>query len=229
LLHKLGMIHTVTGLVPVFEGLREELIPDVKCFNIADEALLSMVTDAQGLTPAIYRRVVDDAVTAETAGADVILVTCSSISPCVDVAKNMVSVPVLKIDEPMVDEAISIGKRIGVAATARTTLKPTTELIRVRSMVAEKDTAIDAVFCEGAFDALMYGETERHDRIVRDHLHQMMQNNDVVVLAQASMARVADQIPDSEKRVPILSSPRLGMQRVRDVFNQLEKVERSAA
>jgi Asp/Glu/hydantoin racemase len=188
-----------------------------------------MVTDAQGLTPAIYRRVVDDAVTAETAGADVILVTCSSISPCVDVAKNMVSVPVLKIDEPMVDEAISIGKRIGVAATARTTLKPTTELIRVRSMVAGKDTAIDAVFCEGAFDALMYGETERHDRIVRDHLHQMMQNNDVVVLAQASMARVADQIPDSEKRVPILSSPRLGMQRVRDVFNQLEKVERSAA
>jgi hypothetical protein len=87
--------------------------------------------------------------------------------------------------------------------------------------MAGKDIQIDAVFCEGAFDALMSGDTERHDRIVRDYLYRMMESNDVVVLAQASMARVADQIPDSDKPVPILASPRLGMERVRDVIQQL--------
>jgi hypothetical protein len=51
-----------------------------------------------------------------------------------------------------------------------------------------------------------------------------MENNDVIVLAQASMARVADQIPASDRSVPILSSPRLGMERVRDVLNQLKSV-----
>lgn len=218
---KLGMIHTVTSLVPAFESLCQELIPDVKSFNIADEALLSLVFAAQGLTPAVYRRVADDAMTAEAAGADVILVTCSSISPCVDVAQTMVSVPVLKVDEPMVDKAISIGTRIGVAATVRTTLKPTTELIEMRSRAAGKQTKVDAVLCDGAFDALFSGDTVRHDQIVKDNLRRMMEDNDVIVLAQASMARVVDQIPGSEKRIPILSSPRLGMERVRAVFKQL--------
>ena len=217
----LGLIHTVTSLVPTFAGLCEELIPGVEPFNIADEALLRMVSAAQGLTPAIYRRVVEDAMTAEAAGADVVLVTCSSISPCVDVAQYMGSVPVLKIDEPMVDSAIATGTRIGVAATAGTTLKPTTQLITARSRAAGKGVKIDAVFCEGAFDALMSGDTERHDQIVKDYLYRMMERNDVIVLAQASMAGVADQIPDSDKTVPILASPRLGMKRVRDIIHQL--------
>jgi Asp/Glu/hydantoin racemase len=219
---KLAMIYTVTGLVPAFEDLSQELIPGVKPINIADEAVLTMVTEAGGLTPEIYRRVSEDTLAAEAAGADVILVTCSSISPCVDVAQKMVSVPVLKIDQPMVDKAISMGSRIGVAATAKTTLKPTAELIKARSEVAGVETVVNPVLCEGAFDALMADDMERHDQIVKDYLYQMMEDNDVIVLAQASMARVADQIPEDKKRVPILSSPRLGMENVRDVFEQLE-------
>ena len=219
--HTLAMIHTIAGLAPMFGELSKELMPDVDAFNIADEAVLRMGLAAGGLTPAMYRRVSDNAVYAEAAGADVILVTCSSISPCVDVAQKMVSVPVLKIDEPMVDKAISIGSHISVAATAPTTLKPTTGLIAARSQVAGKKTQIDAVMCEGAYDALFSGDTERHDQIIRDFLYRMMKHNDVIVLAQASMARVADQIPEGDKQVPILSSPRLGMGRVRDVIRQL--------
>ena len=138
---------------------------------------------------AFYRRVAEDAITAEAAGADVVLVTCSLISPCVDVAQNMVSIPVLKIDEPMADRAVDTGTSVGVAATATTTLKPTTELIKARARVAGKSVQVDAVLCEGAFDVLMSGDTEGHDRIVKEHLYRMMESNDVIVLAQASMAR----------------------------------------
>ena len=217
----LAMIHTIAKLAPIFESLCDELMPGVDRFNISDEGILYMVMAAEGLTPAIYRRVSDDVVCAEEAGADVILVTCSSISPCVDVAQKMVSVPVLKIDEPMVDKAISIGTRIGVAATAPTTLKPTSELIAARSRVAGKETQIEVVLCEGAHPAMLSGDMARHDQIVVEYLHQLMETNDVVVLAQGSMARVAEQIPESDRRIPILSSPRLGMERVRDVINQL--------
>lgn len=217
----LAMIHTIASLASMFQGLCKEIMPDVDTFNIADEGVLRMGLRAGGLTPAMYHRVCDDAAFAEAAGADVILVTCSSISPCVDVAQKVVSVPVLKIDEPMVDKAISIGPRVGVAATAPTTLKPTTELIAARSQVLDKDVQVDAVLCEGAYDALFAGDTERHDQIVLDFLRQMMKRNDVIVLAQASMARVADQIPEGERRVPILSSPKLGIERARDVIRRL--------
>ena len=217
----LAMIHTVAGLVPTFERLCDEMMPGVERFNIVDEGVLRMLLAADGLTPAVTRRVSDDVIHAEAAGAHVILVTCSSISPCVDVAQKMVSAPVLKIDEPMVDEAISIGTRIGVAATARATLQPTSEQIRARSQMAGQRTEIHPVLCEGAFQALLSGDVARHDQIVTEHLYRMMQANDVVVLAQASMARVAEMIPESDRRTPILSSPRLGVERARDVISQL--------
>ena len=40
----------------------------------------------------------------------------------------------------------------------------------------------------------------------------------MVVLAQASMARVVETLPESERTVPILSSPRLGVERVAELL-----------
>jgi aspartate/glutamate racemase len=217
----LALIHTVAGLVPMFNGLCDELLPDVKRFHIADEGLLRIVLSAGGLTPLAYRRVAEDALCAHQAGADCILITCSSISPCVDVAQKMLPVPVLKIDEPMADKAVGQGTRIGVLATAPTTLKPTSELIAARSAVAGKATQVQAVLAEGAYDRLMAGDMERHDQIVTDYLRKLMAVSDVVVLAQASMARIADAMPAAEKRIPILSSPRLGVTRAAEVVAKL--------
>ena len=43
---------------------------------------------------------------------------------------------------------------------------------------------------------------------------RLMARVDVVVLAQASMARVLEGLPESERRVPVLSSPMLAMERL---------------
>lgn len=219
---KLAFIHTVPSLVSLFTDLSVELLPDnVGVFHIADEILLKTVLSQGGLSPFIYRRVAENAVAAEEAGAHLVQLTCSSISPCADAARSMVGIPLLKIDEPMVDRAISLGKRIGVAATAPTTLKPTTELVHERARYHEKQVTVEAVLCEGAYAALFSGDAPTHDRIVRQNLVDLMARNDVVILAQASMARVADTIPAAEQAVPILSSPRLAMERARDVIQQL--------
>lgn len=212
---KLAMIHTIAKLVPVFEDLCDELLPDVHRFHIADEAAHQMLLTAQDLTPAIYRRLSEDVVSAEAAGADVILFTCSSSSPCVDVIRHMISVPLVKIDEPMVDRAISMGKRIGIAATAATTVKPTAELIAVRSKAIGKETQIEVALTKEAHRAMLRGNLVRHDQLVRDSLARLMEANDVIVLAQVSMAHVAEQIAEPDRRVPILSSPRLALERIR--------------
>lgn len=219
---KLIFIHTLPSLVKPFNKHVKELLPeDVEVNHIADEILLKVVLAQGGLSPFIHQRVAEHVVAAQTAGADVVQVTCSSISPCVDSASPMVGIPVLKIDEPMVDKAISLGTRIGIAATAPTTLKPTTDLVYTQSDAIDKQVKVDSVLCEGAYDALFSsGDRETHDRIVTETILQLMTRNDVVLLAQASMARVADSIPDEEKIVPILSSPRLAIERARDVINK---------
>lgn len=218
---KLGFIHTVPSLVGLFGDLSKELLPDdVEVFHIADELLLKVVLAQGGLSPFIFRRVAEHVIAAEEGGASVIQLTCSSISPCVDAARLLVGVPVLKIDEPMVDRALSLGDRIGIAATAPTTLKPTTELVYARAAVKGKQVKVESVLCEGAYKALFSGDSETHDRIVRQYLKELMRRNDVVILAQASMARVAGAIPTDDQIAPILSSPRLAMERARSVIEQ---------
>ena len=215
---KLAFVHTVPSLVGLFNDLSRELLPGVDVFHIADELLLKVVLAQGGLSPFIFQRVAEHVVAAERGGATAVQCTCSSISPCVDASRPLVGVPVLKIDEPMVDAALRIGHCIGIAATAPTTLKPTTELLHTRAAAQGMTVEVESVLCEGAYDALFSGDPQKHDRIVTEVLRGLMTRNDVVILAQASMARVAQGIPASEQRVPILSSPRLAMEHARSIL-----------
>ena len=216
---RLVLLHTVASLVEPFARLAAEILPqEVETVHVADELLLKIVLADGGLGPFAYRRVASHVAAAAEGGADAVMFTCSSISPCADPARLMVSIAVLKIDEPMVDKAISVGMRIGVAATVPTTLRPTTDLVLERARALGANVSVDPLLCEGAFDALLAGDPETHDRIVRECLRGLMSRNDVVVLAQASMAQVVDTLPETEMPVPILSSPRLAMERARDVL-----------
>ena len=216
---KLAFVHTVPSLVGLFNELSRELLPDVEVFHIPDEMLLKVVLAQGGLSPFIYQRVAEHIVAAERAGATAVQCTCSSISPCVEASRPFVGVPVFKIDEPMVEAAIHIGPRIGVAATAPTTLGPTTELVHTRAAALGIPVQVESVLCKGAYDALFSGDPHKHDQIVMQALCELMTRNDVVILAQASMARVAQAIPAEDKRVPIISSPRLAIEHVKSVFS----------
>lgn len=204
---KLGLIHTSATLVPVFQELCKASLPGVRTFNIVDDSLIGDVIAKGELTPHTARRVVDYVGSAEAAGADYILVTCSSIGAAVEAAAGLTQVPVLRVDQPMADIAIQTGKRIGVIATLPTTLAPTSDLVRRRAMVAGKEIELTSRLCEGAFEALMGGEPARHDAMVAEALRELSARVDVILLAQASMARVVNALSPEDKKVPIIASP----------------------
>ena len=204
---KLGLVHTSATLVPVFAQLCKEKLPEVEVFNIADDSLVKGIREAGSLTAQISRRVAGYLESAELAGADYILVTCSSIGPAVEAGARLTGVPVLRVDQPMADQAVQTGKRIGVIATLKTTLEPTADLIQRRAQQAGKEIELTSRLAEGAFEALMGGDPAKHDALVADALKALSQQVEVIVLAQASMARVVDALKPEEKRVPILASP----------------------
>ncbi|MDX3916083.1 MULTISPECIES: aspartate/glutamate racemase family protein [Olivibacter] len=204
----LGLIHTSATLIPVFQQLCQQYLPGVNLFNIVDDSLVKNIIARGGkLTPSISKRVADYVASAEDSGADYILVTCSSIGAAVEAAADTVRVPVLRVDQPMADLAVQKGKRIGVIATLRTTLEPTADLVQRRAALLGKEIEINARLCEGAFEALMGGDAAKHDELVAKALRQLTQEVDVILLAQASMARVVDTLADEDKGVPILASP----------------------
>jgi len=209
--HKLGLVHTSATLVPVFQSLCAEKLAGVPVFHISDDSLIKDVIAAGRLTPQVARRVNRLIEQAEEAGASHILVTCSSIGDAVEASIPFASVPVFRVDQPMADQAVASGQRIGVIATLPTTLEPTIRLVEKRARANNREVTVKAHLCKGAFEALMSGDSETHDRIVREGLNALMAGSDVIVLAQASMARVVQSLPESERRIPILSSPGLAI------------------
>ncbi len=212
-------LHTITSLAGLFTNLSKELLPaDIEVIHIADELLLKLIQTQGGVSPIVHRRVAEHAIAAEQAGAVAFQCTCSSISPCVDTVRPLVSILVLKIDDPMVGEALRLGTHVGVAATALTTLEPTTNLVHAHAAAMGRTVQVEPVLCEGAYAALLAGDLSTHDAIVRKHVMGLMDRNDVVILAQASMARVVEGISPGESRVPILSSPRLAVERLAELL-----------
>ena len=214
----LGLVHTSATLVPMFAELCSKYLPGVKIFNIVDDSLIKNTIACGELTPATSRRVVNYAGSAQDAGADFILFTCSSIGPAVEMAASLTKIPVLRVDQPMADQAVQTGKRIGVIATLSTTLEPTSDLVKRRAAAAGKEIELLSRLCDGAFDALMSGDTATHDKMVGDALRQLSKEVDVILLAQASMARVVDTLNAADKKVPILASPTIAIQHLASVL-----------
>jgi Asp/Glu/hydantoin racemase len=215
----LALIHTSATLVPVFAALCNKFIPGVKIFNIADDSLIKNTISCGALTPDTARRVVGYARSAEEAGADYIMFTCSSIGRAVETAAGLVNVPVLRVDQPMAAMAVEKGNRIGIIATLSTTLDPTTDLVRRNALQVGKEIELFPHLCEGAFEALMAGDAEIHDKLVGDALKAMSETVDVIVLAQASMARVVEANPSLAEKLPILASPPIAMEYLSKIFN----------
>lgn len=197
--------------MPVFAQLCAQKLPGANVFNIVDDSLVKGIIKAGSLTPTIARRVSDYLESAELAGADYIMVTCSSIGPAVEAGAKLIGVPVLRVDQPMADKAVGAGKKIGVVATLRTTMEPTADLISRRAALAGKQIELTSHLCEGAFDALMSGDAAAHDAKVAAALQELARNVDVIVLAQASMARVVEKLAPAERRPPILASPAIAV------------------
>ena len=210
----LAFVHTSPVLVPMFTQLATERLPGVRFFHMVDESLIKNTIAEGSMSKPTAMRVLRMIESAEHGGADAVLVTCSSIGEAVTNSRPFIGIPVLRVDEAMAEAAVTrASKRVGVAATVRTTLEPTLRLLRQTAERLAKPVEIEPCLCEGAFEAVLSGRTEEHDRLVSTALQALLGRTDTVVLAQASMVRVLESMPASE--TPIFTSPRLAVESAR--------------
>jgi aspartate/glutamate racemase len=215
---KLILVHTVQPLLNVFNKLGAELIPGVQLMHVLDEPLLERVRQRGYLAPEDSEQLQTYVAVAEQIGASAVLVTCSTISPCVDDVQLAAGLPVIKIDEAMIAKAIKHGSKIGVVATAGTTLEPTRQLLRAQADASDKQIEIELVLVDNALKALLSGDGATHDKLVKQAVLELAKQVDVVVLAQATMARVLDAISEAERPTPILSSPHLALEVIKKLL-----------
>ena len=207
---KVFAVHTATALIEPLTALFKEHLPDVKLNHIADDSLIQEVIANGKVTPMVKKRMLSYYYAAVDAGADYIFNTCSSVGNVADNANLFLPIPVIRIDEQMALKAIELSDKIGVIATLPTTLGPTANLLK--KIAAEKGKSITIVegLAEGAFEAMMSGDRDKHDVLILEASKKLASQVDVIVLAQGSMARMEQQLAKESGKI-ILSSPLLGV------------------
>jgi len=218
----LALIHTSQVFLTVetlMKQLFAEIMPEVRLVNILDDSLLPDVMREGSISSNVTKRLCLYVLAAEAAGADAVLSLCSSMGPAIDAARKLVSIPVIKIDDAHTEKAVRTAKRIGVLATAGTTLGPTVALLEGKATTLGKEIEVHPLLATSAFEALMRGDKVQHDALVLESAQQLAPNVDLILFAQASMTRLAPAVENATGRT-VLTSPRLAIEYTRRVLEQ---------
>jgi Asp/Glu/hydantoin racemase len=145
--------------------------------------------------------------------ADLIVVSCSTLSPGAQKIRPFLSTPLIAIDDAAVKKAVRTGNRIAVLASSRSALEAMTLRLKAESASAGTPLNLTEFLEYDAFLAMQRGDMETHDRLLRKAAKNIGEQ-DCVVLAQASMAHLETGIGDISKR-PVLSTPGLCIEEIR--------------
>lgn len=202
---RIACLHTIDSNVPVFEAARAALGLSVELHHQVRDDLLKNAERAGGLTPAIAAEAAE-VLTALGAGADAVLLTCSTLGPSIAGVAQAIGKPVLRVDGALAEAAVRKGGRVVVLCAVETTIEPTRALF---AAAAEKTGAtIEMRLVPDAWPEFKAGRLERYFALVAAAADRAAAEPGVaaVALAQASMAGAAQKC-----RLKPLTSPAVGL------------------
>lgn len=216
---KVAFIHTSPAAIAPLMQFYGEAAPGLEITNLLDDGLLRLLS-TQNLRVAGERLADMIRTAADVYGAELALITCSSVSK--EMAEKLCadfSLPILKIDYPMARQAVRAGRRIGVAATFPPTLVPTSRLLNEAAAEAATEIEIVQDVSPEAYAALLTGDTTTHDELLLAAVERLEQQGvAAIVLAQVSMARILPRI-DGRVSVPVLSSLHTSLEAIREALD----------
>jgi aspartate/glutamate racemase len=217
----LGIIHANNITIRAMQPFIEKYVPEVSVMHLVDDTIQrDNIAAGVGVIPKRnYFKFAQYAHNLEEAGVDLILLACSTFNFAAELARPMINVPIAQIDRPMMELAVSTGRKIGLLATLNTTVPSSERLLRIAAAEKGKEIEITTVLCEPAFAAISKGDAATHNAILLGEIERLSKSVDCIAMAQLSMSALAPHLTNT--RVPVYNSGDTGFGRVREMLRQL--------
>ena len=215
---RIVLIHAVPMAIEPIKCAFDELWPEPEIVNLFDDSLSIDRAKSNVLTTDMERRIADLGNYAESIGADGILFTCSAFGPAIDKVINNLTIPVLKPNEAMFEQALNTGHRIGMLATFEQSIASMSkEFCEVRNTLSATGY-LDAKLVKGAMEFLRQGNQAKHNELIAKTA-ATFQYCDVLMLAQFSMVSAKSAVL-KELNVPVLTAPEAAVKKLRGILMQ---------
>lgn len=216
----IALIHTVKTVASSFDQtLKDYVGEEVKVHNLWDDFLANNPNEVGEFTIENRNRLFNDIKAAEMTGADMIVVTCSTLTPTVNLIRPFIKVPLIAIDDAMGRKAVTYGDKILVLASAGSTEIPMRDKLNAEAAALGRTVEIDFIANAEAFRAMKAVQMDVHDAIFLKMAEEFT-GYDCIVLAQASMAHLDKQI-EAICKIPVLSSPTLCLEQVKETLKSI--------
>ncbi len=205
---RIGFLHTAAVHIVTFDALVAELAPGTVTAHVVDESLLADAR-ASGVIDDDLTARISVRVTEAAADCNAVVCTCSTISGTAEAAWGSRMPAFVRIDRPLVETALGIGRRVAVLAAVESTLEPTAALVREVAHHRGVEVDLRLTCVPGVWDRFEAGDIDAYLATIALAVDEVSPADaDVVVLAQASMAGAAVL---SSTTLPVLSSPQLAV------------------
>ncbi len=184
-----------------------------------DLAAVEAIAPGTGLDAFMHERFARLAQYAIDCGSDAILFTCSAFGSCIEAVAASQTIPVLKPNEAMIEQAVSLvgerGKMNGQILGLVSSFAPT-----LASMPNEfsTDVNLEMQLAEGAMAALNAGDVAAHDKLVVAAAVSLVKRGaKVIALAQYSMAHCKPMV-EAACGVPVLTTTDSAIEKLKRVL-----------
>lgn len=229
---KLGVVNGASWISLWSTYFGKTMLPGVKIINVGNEAVQLNFMEAHGkgfaCPPQInidlfckYARDLYD-----LHKVDAVMISCSTMNRAfreVKATMEPLGVPVIQIDEAMMEQAVSTEGLILVVATHGPTVKSTQALLQETADRLGKKVDFVGATIEEAFGLLGEGKITEHNQAIAETIRdvQSREKVDIVVLAQLSMSVFSFSYPDpvQEFGIPVLNSGQTGFARAGEILS----------
>ncbi|WP_315371262.1 aspartate/glutamate racemase family protein [Paenibacillus xylanexedens] len=208
----IGCFHAHYSNIALIE---ETLAPyEVELVHYVDPGLDRLKHDADFNEVVIHEKVAQTLQWIAECHADAILVTCTLFATVLEQEATQVPVPVIGIDDPLLQEMRRVAGDYIITFTNPATIEGT--MARVNQALQQEDengqlhvaktSQTDAVCIPGTFELIMRGDQQGYLEAVREGLQKIAEQypGKAVVAAQLSMAPAAAQVT-IDRGIPIHS------------------------
>jgi Asp/Glu/hydantoin racemase len=210
---RIFLVHpTLLAMPPVDEAFKT-LWPDAQILNVLDGSLYADIPQDGTLAPEITTRLANLFRHCELSRADGIVFSGSTFGPAVSEARKSVKIPVLRIEEAMMDDAAARGGRILLVCTQKRAQPVVLGTLEGAAKQTGKPLAITELYVTGARDALNKGDNDAHDRLIAEQ-SAAAGEFDQIVFGMMSMAPAKAKMPPALAQ-KVLTSGEAAVARIR--------------